>query len=92
VRDSNRKIIYLQWVVIVVLIVGAAVGGYMVIHKADDLQQSNDELGNSNSSLRQQLLEARQSPEPSDTPSPSSSVSPSPSASPSPTASPHSNL
>lgn len=84
-KDSNRKLVYLLWVVITVLIIGAGIGGFILMHKADELTQTNEELTSNNTNLRNQLQEVRKSPSPSPSvsPKPSPSVSPSPSASPS---------
>jgi hypothetical protein len=87
-RDSSRKLVFMQWIVISMLIAGASVGGYMLIHKADDLSQTNDQLTSDNASLRRQLDEAQASASPSPTASPSPSASPSASPSTTPTPSP----
>jgi hypothetical protein len=89
-RDPNRKVIYMLWVVIAVLIIGAGIGGFLLVHKADELSQTNTELIGDNDSLRAQLRNAQTSPSPSVEPTASPSASPSPavSATPTPAASP----
>ena len=88
-RDPNRKVIYMLWTVITILIIGGGVIGYMLYHKADELTQTNEELNGNNLSLREQLRQAKASPSPSATPIPTATPTPSPTASatPSPTAS-----
>lgn len=88
VRDPNRKVIYMLWTVIVVLIIGGAIGGFMLARKTDELNENNTLLIDNNRSLRNQLTQTRSTPSP--TASPTASVTPSPSASPvtTPTASP----
>jgi outer membrane murein-binding lipoprotein Lpp len=83
---SERKLIQLLWTVILSLLIGGGIAGYMIIHKADELQQANQELGSANDALRHQLDEAA-SPSPSPSASPAGSPSPSvapPSGSPAP--------
>lgn len=86
-RDS-RKIVYLLWTVIAVLVVGGAVGGFLLAHKVDQLTTENAELSGNNESLRNQLLQAKATPPPSESPSPSGSPAPTASPSPTPTATP----
>lgn len=86
--QQSRKLIYLLWSVIVVLVLGFAVGGFIVVRHANQLDQANFELTGSNESLRRQLEQAKVTPTPSSSPSPSPSASPSPGASPSPSPSP----
>jgi outer membrane murein-binding lipoprotein Lpp len=80
---SERKLIQLLWTVILSLLIGGGIAGYMIIHKADELQQANQELGSANDALRHQLDDAA-SPSPSPSPSPTASPtgSPSPSVAP----------
>jgi len=96
-RSSNRNLIYLLWTVIAVLVVGGSIIGFMLIHKADELSGTNNDLTGDNASLREQLRQAKATPSPSPSPTPdySASAAPTPSASPSPTptptATPHSS-
>jgi hypothetical protein len=75
-RDPNRKVIYMLWTVIAVLIIGGAVVGYLLVHKADELSTTNAELNGNVGSLREQLRQAKQT---GATPSPTTSASPTPS-------------
>jgi outer membrane murein-binding lipoprotein Lpp len=86
----ERKLVFLLWTVIVVLVVGGVIGGFLLAHKVDELSQDNFDLNGSNDSLRNQLKQAKASPTPSDAPvvSPSESPSASPSATPAATATP----
>lgn len=86
-RDSNRKVIVLLWTVIAVLVVGGGIIGFMLVHKADELSDSNNDLNGNNLSLREQLRQAKASPSPSVEPLPVAG-NPTPTPSPSPTASP----
>jgi len=77
------------WTVIVVLIIGGSIIGFMLIHKADELSSSNNELSGNNTSLREQLRQAKASPSPSVDPLPvANQASPTPSATPTPTPTP----
>jgi len=92
-RDPNRKVVFLLWTVIAVLVIGAATGGFLLVRKMDDLTQTNSDLSDSNDSLQRQLQDAKSatpspSPSPSASPSPTASASPSPTVKPSPSASP----
>jgi hypothetical protein len=90
VRNPYRKIVFMQWLVIAVLVIGAAVGGYLLVHKLNSLQDDNTTLSGERDDLQNQLNQAQASasPSPSATPSPSPSSSPSPTAIPTPTRSP----
>jgi len=78
----------MQWVVISVLVIGGAVGGYLMVHKLSSLQDDNNTIASERDDLRAQLNQvqsaATTSPSPSATPS--ATPSPSPSATPVPTA------
>lgn len=92
-RESNKKVIIMQWVVIVVLVIGAAVGAYLLINKVNLLSDENSTLSGDNASLKNQLRQLREvtpAPTPEITPAPSTTPTPtvSPSASPAPTATP----
>jgi hypothetical protein len=76
--ESNRKLIYMLWAVIAVLIIGTAIGGYMLVRYANDVDQANSELNSSNESLRRQLQEAKATPTPAPTPSALATPEPSP--------------
>ncbi|HEX3081826.1 MAG TPA: hypothetical protein VHQ86_01090 [Candidatus Saccharimonadia bacterium] len=93
--DQNRKLVYLLWTVITVLIIGAGVGAFLLLRHTNSVDDANAQLNSDNSFLRRQLKEAQATPSPSPTPTPlatpeptptpSVSPSPSPSASPTPT-------
>jgi hypothetical protein len=88
---TNRSVIYLLWTVIASLIIGGVIAGYIVVHRADELNQSNTDLTNTNATLHRQLDEAQAklaSPSPSPSASPTASPSASPSTTPTPTATP----
>jgi len=89
-RESNRKLITLLWTVIVVLLIGAGVGGYLLVRHANDLDQTNTELGGNNDSLRRQLDQAKAqlAATPTPTPTPIATPTPVPTATPKPTATP----
>lgn len=82
-KEPNRKVVIMQWIVIAVLVVGGAVGAYLMVHKLSDLQDTNTTLNGENDDLHNQLNQAQQA-----TPSPTPSPSPSASATPSPTPTP----
>lgn len=70
-RESATKIVILQWAVIVVLIVGAAVGTSILLHKVNDLSDTNQNLLGDQDSLRRQVQQYRaQIPSPTITPQP----------------------
>jgi cell division septum initiation protein DivIVA len=71
-----------------VLVIGGAIGGFLLAHKLDQLNQDNSDLTGSNDSLRAQLREAQATPSPTTSPSPSASVTPAPSTSPAVSATP----
>src|SRR4051812_13216331 len=83
--NSNRKLVYLLWLVIAVLIVGTAVGGYLLVRHTNDVDQANEELTNSNASPRRQLQEPRATPSPTPPPPPRPLATPEPTPSPTPT-------
>jgi hypothetical protein len=83
-RDPNRRIIMFQWIVIAALIVGSAVGGYMLIKKTNDTQDQLDQQNGDLISLRNQL---KQATSPTPTPSPTLPAATNNVASPTPTAS-----
>jgi hypothetical protein len=74
--NSQRKLIYLLWTVIAVLVIGGIIGGYLLVSKANDLDTTNQELSGSNDSLRRQLEQAKATPSPTETPA----ASPTPTA------------
>ena len=74
----------MQWLVIAVLIIGGAIGGYLMYHKLSDLQDTNTTLQGERDDLRNQLNQAQAAASASPSPSPS----PSPTATPSPTHTP----
>jgi len=86
--ESNRKVIYMLWAVITVLIVGSAIGGYLLVRHANDVDQTNLELTNSNDSLRRQLEKAQATPSPTPTASPLATPEPSPTPTPAATPTP----
>jgi hypothetical protein len=86
--NSNRKLIYLLWLVITVLIIGGAVGGYLLVRHTSDLDQANSDLGNANDSLRRQLQEAKATPSPTPVSSPLATPEPTPTPTPKATATP----
>ncbi len=71
-KDSSRKIIALLWTVIAVLVIGGAIGGYLLFNHANNLDQTNSELSGNNDSLKRQLeqVKARLAATPAPTPSP----------------------
>jgi len=83
--DSNRKVIYLLWVVITFLIAGTAIGGYLLVRHANDVDEVNVELTGSNDSLKRQLEQAKATPSPTPTPTPLATPEPTPTPSPTPT-------
>ncbi|MDB5178693.1 MAG: hypothetical protein JWN01_636 [Patescibacteria group bacterium] len=87
-RNSGQKLIYMLWGVITVLVVGGGIIAFMLLHKADELDQTNNQLTGSNSSLREQLRQAKASPTPRPTPTPDYSASATPTPSPAATATP----
>ena len=96
-RDSSKKVIVMQWVVILVLVIGAGVGAYLMINKVNLLNDDNQMLTGDNASLRNQLKQLKQptpTPTPEVTPAPQTSPTPvaSPTVTPKPTATPKSNL
>ena len=86
--DSLKKLIYLLWAAIAVLVVGMTAGGIMLVNKANQLQESNDSLTTDNSSLRLQLREVTEESEASGASGADDSSEPQPSATPAATASP----
>lgn len=87
-RDPNRKLILLLWIVVAVLVVGSAIGGFMLVHKADDLTSDNSSLSDDNARLRNQLQQTQMQASASPTPSQAPDATPEPTASPGPSASP----
>ncbi len=85
VKDPNRKVIVMQWLVIAALVMGSGVAVWMLMNKTDDYKnQATQQQGNVDS-LREQLHQAK-NPTPTPgmpLPEASTNVSPSPSASPS---------
>lgn len=67
---NYSKLIALLWTVIIVLVVGGAIGGIMLVRHANDLDSSNTQLVGDNDSLRRQLKEAKTSPTPTVEPLP----------------------
>jgi protein phosphatase len=67
-----------------VLVAGSAIGGFMLVHKTDDLSSANSSLSDDNAHLRTQLQTAQTQPSASPTPSQAPDATPEPSASPSP--------
>lgn len=88
-KDSYQKLVFLLWTVIAVVFIGAAIGGYLLTNKTNQLQTSNDELNGNVTSLRDQLRQAKASPPPTSAPLPDASGKPTttPTPTPSPTAS-----
>jgi hypothetical protein len=76
--NSNRKLIFLLWLVITVLIIGSAVGGYLLVRHTSDLDQANSDLSGANDSLRRQLQEAKAAPTPTPVPPPLATPEPTP--------------
>ncbi len=89
-KESNRKLIALLWTVIIVLLIGAGVGGYLLVRHVSDLDQTNTELGGNNDSLRRQLDQAKAqlAATPTPAPTPIAPPTPVPTATPKPTATP----
>ncbi|GAC1372465.1 MAG: hypothetical protein NVSMB39_6670 [Candidatus Saccharimonadales bacterium] len=67
---NDSKIIALLWTVIIVLVLGGAVGGYMLLRHANDVDTANSQLTGDNDSLRRQLKEAKTTPTPTVAPLP----------------------
>ena len=80
-KDPNRKLIILLWIVVAVLVVGSVIGGLMLVHKTDDLNSTNSSLSDDNAHLRSQLQNAQASASASPTPSLTPDATPEPSAS-----------
>jgi hypothetical protein len=83
---ENRKLIFMLWIVIAILVLGGGIGGYLLVRHANDIDQTNSELTGNNDSLKRQLQQAKATPTPS--PTPSALATPEPTASPSPTVTP----
>lgn len=83
-RDPNRKLIMLLWAVVTVLVVGSALGGFMLVHKVDDLSSTNSDQSSDITTLRSQLQQAKAQTAATPTPSLAPDATPEASASPSP--------
>jgi hypothetical protein len=87
-KDSNRKLIPLLWTVIIVLVIGASVGGYMLLQHANNVDQKNVEVGGNNDSLRRQLDQAKAQLAATPTPTPTPTATPVPTITPKAVATP----
>jgi Tfp pilus assembly protein PilN len=71
--DSDRRLVLMLWTVVAVLVVGLLAGGFIFVHKDDELTRQNTALTQDNSRLISQVKEARaaqtNSPEPHASPS-----------------------
>jgi ABC-type Na+ efflux pump permease subunit len=67
---SDRKLIYLLWTVIAVLVIGFIIGGLIVMKHMGDIEQTKINVGGDNASLKRQVqqLKAAASATPSGTP------------------------
>jgi outer membrane murein-binding lipoprotein Lpp len=83
-RDSNRKIIVLQWIVIAVLALGAAAGAFLLLTHADNVDTTNSQLNGDVDSLHRQVdqLKAQLAATPTPTPTPLATPAPSPTPTP----------
>lgn len=72
-KDSNRKIVIMQWVVIAVLVIGGGIGAYLLINKTNQLETDQATQQGNLDSLQNQLKEAKTSPTPTTTPLPEAS-------------------
>jgi Tfp pilus assembly protein PilN len=81
---ENRKLIYLLWSVIGVLVLGVLVGGFLLIHHADEVDQTNTFLTGDNLSLKNQVKQLKATPSPTPTPTATPLATPEPSAAPTP--------
>jgi hypothetical protein len=77
-NESGNKLIYLLWSVIAVLIVGAVLGGFVLIRHVHDVDQTNSRLMGDNDSLKRQVREAKATPTPTPTPVPAHAAAPKP--------------
>ena len=84
----SRKVVYMQWVVIAVLVIGGAVGGYLMMHKLGSLQDDNNTIASERDDLRAQLNQAQSAASASPSPSATPSAKPTPSPSATPTTAP----
>lgn len=68
-RNSAVKLVFMQWVVIAVLLIGGSVGAYLLIQKVNELTDENATLSGNDASLRNQVKQYRdQVPSPTPTP------------------------
>ena len=81
-KDPSRKVIYMLWLVVAVLVAGACVGGIMLVSKADSLTRSNLGYQHKIKSLTTEVHQAQFAAQATPTPTPSVSPTPSPSAMP----------
>lgn len=72
--DHSGKIIMLQWVVIAVLVVGAALAGWLMVNKLTTTLAENNRLNGNTNSLKEQLRQAKlqipKTPTPTPVPTP----------------------
>ncbi|HEY6736280.1 MAG TPA: hypothetical protein VI322_01035 [Candidatus Saccharimonadia bacterium] len=70
-RNPVTKVVIMQWVVIAALVVGSAVGIFLLVNKVNDLSDANSSLLGDQDSLRRQVKQYReQIPSPTPTPVP----------------------
>jgi hypothetical protein len=82
-RD-NRRVVYVLWTVITILILGGAVGGFLLVKHSNDLSDQNLSLNDDNASLRNQLNQAKAALAATPTPTPTPTATPAPAHTPTP--------
>ncbi len=81
-NNPDHKLIYLLWTVIGVLIIGAAVGGFLLVRHANEVDEANLLLTGNNISLKTQVKQLKETPSPTPTATPLATPEPSPTPTP----------